>query len=326
VVVDIHTHMLSREWLALLDRHGDPYSVHEIAGGGGHAVHRAGAPFMTLTPGMLDYDARIRSMDAAGVDVSVVSLTCPNVFWGGPDVSLQAAQAINDSLADAADRHAGRIRWLASLPWQYPSLARAELDRACGKGAAGVMVLAHIDGVSLTDQRFAEIWQAIDARGLPVLVHPTAPPGVEQMDMQRYNLVATVGFTFDTTLAVSRMILDGFFDRYRALKVIAGHAGGYLPFLIGRLDMWHESYAPVRETIAERPSTYVDRLYVDSLVYTEGALKLTVEVFGAGHVLYGTDYPHKNGDMGRALANLDVLVPAERSMVRGGNAARMFGL
>ncbi len=188
------------------------------------------------------------------------------------------------------------------------------------------MVLANIEGASLTDPRFSEIWAAIDDRGLPVLLHPTAPPGVERMDMQRYNLIPIVGFMFDTTLAVSRMILDGFFDRYPRVKLICGHAGGCLPFLMGRLDMWHDSYEPVRATIKTRPSTYAHRVYADSLAYTDGALELTVDVFGSERVLYGTDYPHKNGHMAECLARLDALSPGLRNQVRGANAQVLFGL
>ena len=80
------------------------------------------------------------------------------------------------------------------------------------------MVLANIDGKPLTDPAFAPIWSAIDARALPVLVHPTAPPGVDEMDMVRFQLTASLGFTFDTSLAIARMIYDGFFDRIRSCR------------------------------------------------------------------------------------------------------------
>ncbi len=115
------------------------------------------------------------------------------------------------------------------MPWQYEALALAELERAVAAGASGVMVLANIDGKSLTDPAFAAIWRAIDARALPVLVHPTAPPGVADMDMTRFQLTASIGFTFDTSLAVARMIYDGFFDRYPKLKVSPGTEVGRSP-------------------------------------------------------------------------------------------------
>ena len=97
------------------------------------------------------------------------------------------------------------------------------------------------------------IWKEIDKRGLPVLVHPTAPPGTAELDVMRYNLIASVGFMFDTSLAVARMIFDGFFDRYPSLKLIASHGGGALPYIAGRLDICFDNMPACRERISRRP-------------------------------------------------------------------------
>jgi aminocarboxymuconate-semialdehyde decarboxylase len=324
-VVDVHTHMLSEAWLGLLEREGGHYRLRQVPGGQ-RAVTVGGAPFMTLTPGMLDYDMRIRAMDAAGVDIAIVSLTCPNAYFGDEAVSTRAARLVNDDMADAQTRYPGRIRFLASLPWQYPEAALRELERAAARGAVGVMVLANIAGASLTEERFAAVWAEIDRRRLPVLVHPSAPPGVEAMDMSAYNLVASLGFAFDTTLAIGRMVLDGFLDRYPHLSLIAAHGGGALPFLKGRLDQWHKSFPACRERITEPPSAYLGRLYYDAVVYTPDALDMCLETAGAEHVLYGSDYPHNVGDMAGCLARVDGLGAGDRARVRGENAVRLFGL
>ena len=325
-VIDVHTHCLTEAWFDLLKQHGGPrYSVKTVAGGM-RAIHLDGAPFMTPVPAMFDYDLRIRTMDDVGVDVGIVSLTCPNCYWGGPEVSLEAARIMNDDMAAARTAHPDRLRWFASLPWQYPERALPELERSIAAGASGVMVLANIDGHPLTDDAFATIWSAIDAKGLPVLVHPTAPPGVDAMDMVRFQLTASIGFTFDTSLAVSRMIYDGFFDRYRKLRIIAAHGGGALPYLIARMDQCFDNIPACREKIATRPSTYVDRILADAVVFAPEALDLCVKVFGADNVLYGSDYPHTIGDMPGCLARVDGLADAARDKVRGRNALRVFGL
>ena len=101
-----------------------------------------------------------------------------------------------------------RIRYFATLPWQYPKSALTELARACENGAVGVMVLANIQGKKLIDPDLKPIWREIDRRGLPVLIHPATPPGSRDMELGR--LLPTLGFTFDTSLAISRMIFDGF--------------------------------------------------------------------------------------------------------------------
>lgn len=325
MIIDVHTHMLSQDWLDLLVERSGAYTLRD-APGGARAVYRGGTAFMTLTPGMFDYDLRIAEMDKAGVDLAIVSLTCPSVYWGGEEVSVRGARMINDHMAAERRRRPDRIGFLATLPWQYPAAAVAELERACELGAAGVMVLANIDGRSLTDPAFADVWRAIDERALPVLVHPTTPPGVEDMDIERYHLVWSVGFTFDTTLALARMVLDGFLERYPNLKIIGSHAAGTLPFLMGRLDTGHRSFAAAREAIAEIPSTYAGRVYADSIAYSPASLALTVEVLGERNVLFGSDYPHKCGRMDECVDLVATLPAAQADLVRSGNAARIFDL
>ena len=325
-VIDVHTHCLTEAWFQLLQQHGAPrYSVEQVRGGL-RAIHLDGAPFMTPVPGMFDYDLRLKTMNECGVDVCIVSLTCPNCYWGGANVSLRAAKIMNDDMAAARTAYPGRIEWFASLPWQYPELALAELERALAKGAIGVMVLANIDGKPLTDPAYDPIWRAIDAKALPVLVHPTAPPGVAAMDMQRFQLTASIGFTFDTSLAVSRMIYDGFFDRYGKLRIIASHGGGALPYLISRMDQCFDNIPACREKISVRPSEYMQRICADAVVFAPGVLDLCVAAFGADNVLYGSDYPHTIGDMPGCLARVNALPGAVRDKVRGHNAKRVFGI
>jgi aminocarboxymuconate-semialdehyde decarboxylase len=153
-------------------------------------------------------------------------------------------------LADAQRTHGDRIRWFASLPWEYPDRAIAELARSCDEGAVGVMVIANIAGRSLTEPAFAPVWAEIDRRALPVLVHPGEPPGADLMDMGSYDLSWSVGFMFDTTLAFTRMIFDGFLDRYPALKLIAAHGGGTLPYLVGRFEKGDEVELSERHRLA----------------------------------------------------------------------------
>ena len=324
-VIDVHTHMISNEWLALLEKHGAPrYTLKDVQGGT-RVIHLDGAPFMTPLPGMFDYDLRVKNMNKARVDIAVVSLTCPNVFWGNAEVSLKAARIMNDDMAAAQRTYPDRIRWFCSLPWQYPDLALGELERARRAGACGVMVLANIAGRPLTDPAFEAIWGAIDAAGLPVLVHPTAPPGVAEMAMHEFQLIASIGFTFDTSLAITRCIYDGFLDRFPSLKLIAAHGGGALPYLIGRLDICWDKIPAASAKTSERPSNYARRVFADSVVFRQDALEMAIGVFGTDNVLYGSDYPHNIGDMTGCLSRVDALPGDVREKVRGANAMRIFG-
>jgi aminocarboxymuconate-semialdehyde decarboxylase len=321
MIVDVHTHMLTEDYLDLLRREGGPDYTFRTLPGGGEVIDKCGVPFFTLLPPMWDFDQRIRDMDAAGVDVSVISLTSPNAIFPDADLGRRAARLMNDAFAEARTAHPDRLRWFASLPWTDPTAAVEELLRAVALGASGVIAVATVDGTPLTDRAFAPIWAAIDAAGLPVFLHPSVPPGGEALGLGDYNLSPPVGFVFDTTLAISRMLYDGFFDRYPNLHMILAHGGGTLPFLIGRLDICHERIPACAAGTNNRPSHFLDRIYLDSVVYTKGALDLCIETVGADRILFGSDYPHNIGDM---KGRLDLLRASAAALV--GAAASLFGL
>ncbi len=326
-VIDVHTHMLSRDYLALLYDKGAPQYAAGKSRAGEDIIRMWGAPFMTLLPEMWDYDKRIADMDAAGVDVAIVSLTCPNAYFGDAETSIEAARIVNDSMAAEQTARPDRIRWLASLPWQHEALALAELERATSNGAVGVMVIANIDGENLTSERFRNVWAAIDSLDLPVLVHPGTPQGVRDMALDEYGLVPPVGFVFDTTLAFTRMIFDGFLDRFPNLKLIAAHGGGALPYLAGRLDRCHERIPACAEATSTRPSEYLQRIWYDAVVYSPEALRLCIDVAGSDtRVLFGSDYPHNIGDMSGCLGRVDGLPDRSAARIRGANALSLFGL
>ncbi|MFO1245937.1 MAG: amidohydrolase family protein [Ramlibacter sp.] len=324
-VIDVHTHMFTTKWLELLKKTGGTYNI-KTRPDGQDEIFRGDTPVVIPQKGHFDWELRIQAMDAAGIDVSVVSLTCPNVYWGGEDVSVRAAVEANDNVADAQSRYPDRLRWFASLPWEYPQRAVQELERACAKGAVGVMVLANVSGKSLTDPMFAPIWAEIDKRGLPVLVHPTDPPGVDLMDMTKFDLSWSVGFMFDTTLAITRMIFEGFFDQYPNLNIIASHGGGTLPYLVGRFEKGDEVEIPSRRQMKRKPTDYLRHIYYDSITYNLGALQYLISVVGESQVMFGTDWPHQVHDVKGAFANTARLPAPQMNAVRASNAQRLFKL
>jgi aminocarboxymuconate-semialdehyde decarboxylase len=324
-IIDVHTHMFTRRWLELLRAGGAPYRV-GVRPDGREEVFRGVTPVVFPQPGHFDYEERIAAMDAAAIDVSIVSLTCPNVYWGGEEISAEAARDSNASMAAAQARHADRIRWFASLPWEYPRRGLDELRRSCDDGAVGVMVIANIAGRSLTEAAFAPIWAEIDRRALPVLVHPGEPPGADLMDMGSYDLSWLVGFMFDTTLAIERMIFDGFLDRYPNLKLIAAHGGGALPYLVGRMEKGDEVELAARRRMTAHPAEYLRRIWYDCITYDLGALRYLVSVVGADRVLFGTDWPHQVHAVKESLANTAALPADQRDAIRGTNAMGLFEL
>jgi len=322
-VIDVHTHMFTKGWVDSV--RANPTADVKILQGTRHEeIDYRGARIVRLAPEMTDFDMRIKAMDEAGVDVALISLTAPNVYFGDADYSARLARQVNDDFAEAESRYGGRIRWMASLPWQFPEQAVAELKRAQDKGAIGVCTLTNLSGVPLTDPRFRSIWKAIEASGLPVFIHPTTPY-VDGMGLTQYGLANTIGFTSETSLCFARMILDGFLDDFPNIKLIACHGGGAFPYLIGRFDQMWAKTTSVRK-IQTPPSSYLRRIYFDSIVYDQPTLDFLVKVAGPDRVLYGSDYPFLIADMKGILARVDTLPASQRDAIRGGNAKRLFNI
>src|SRR5262249_29683413 len=137
-VIDVHTHNFTHGWMDLLRRHGGQYSL-KMRPDGREEIFRGETPVAIPQRGHFHYGLRIRVMDESGIDLSIVSLTCPNVYWGGEEISCRAARDSNDTMRAAQTAHPDRIRWFTSLPWEYPQRALEELKRTCDNGAIGVM-------------------------------------------------------------------------------------------------------------------------------------------------------------------------------------------
>jgi aminocarboxymuconate-semialdehyde decarboxylase len=322
-VIDVHTHMFSTGWMERVDAADDP--DFQLGPGPARALLYRGLAMGAVVPAMLDFDLRIRAMDEAGVDIALISLTAPNVYWGNRRQSTEAARAINDDFRAAEQRYDGRIRWFASLPWQYADDAIAELRRAKTNGAIGVCMLTNIAGTPLTAPQYRAIWREIAAMDMPVFIHPTLPY-VDGFGLQDHGLGNTIGFTTDTSLTFVRMILDGVMDELPNLKLIACHGGGAFPYLIARFDRMWEIQDPASRRNERPPSTYMRQFWYDSIVYDEKTLAFLIESVGIDRVLYGSDYPFRLGDMAGILARVDALPDDRRDAIRGGNARQLFDL
>ncbi|MDC0189794.1 amidohydrolase [Rhodospirillales bacterium] len=326
-VIDIHTHMFGYAWLDMLNKHGAPNYASASMEDGRDYLMEMGSPACAFEDEAFDYDKRIKMMDNSGIDLAIVSLTSPNVQWGGEKISCETAKLANNEMAAGQTAYPDRIRWFASLPWEYPDAAVLELERALSIGAVGVFATAHINERDLIDPLFLPVWRAIDEKKLPVLLHPTAPYGSKQINFSKERILMPVaGFMFDTTLALSRMLLNGFFERFTSLKIIASHGGGFLPFIHGRIDVFFNEETLVKMPVTMKPSEYLEeRIFYDAIVYDKGALDLLIQVAGPEKVMFGTDQPMPN-DVPKLKDIIESRPANEHEPILSSNAQRMFNL
>lgn len=319
--LDVHTHHYTPEYFAAIRDSGGDYSFAKDPTGRDIITLR-GARFFGVTPAMTDLAARLDAMDRAGIDVAVLSLSTPNVFFLPADRQADLARRMNDAYAQAVAAHPDRIRAFASIPMDDPDAALAELHRSIDElRLNGVVLLSNIGGRPLTDPAYRPFLAEADRMGLCILLHPMIPAAGQEA-LREFVLGPIVAFPFDTTLAVARMCYAGVFRDFPRIRWIVAHAGGAVPWLMERLDNGWRDFAENRAHIDELPSVYLKRLYYDTVTFSPHTLTMLRDLVGADHMVMGSDFPHLLGAIDRAVPSITSLaIPeAEKDRILGGTA------
>lgn len=322
--IDLHTHFYPPEYLSALELLDNPLEVTRDQSGN-KIVKDRGARILTITPEMSDPTSRLREMDEAGVDIQVLSLSTPNVYPFSDDDSIDLASRCNDYLADLAATYPDRFKCLASVPLNAVDAAVRELERAIVElGMNGLIIGSNINGKPLNAPEFQPFFEEVDRLALAVLIHPMTPAGVETM--YEYGLAPLVGFVFDTTMAVTRMVYDGMMETYKNIKFVVAHLGGAIPYLLERINNGYRAYPECREKIKDLPTNYLKELYYDTVSFHEPALMCAYHTVGAEHMVMGSDYPHVIGSMAEAVSSIEGLPvsEAQKQLILGQNALRIL--
>jgi aminocarboxymuconate-semialdehyde decarboxylase len=306
---DLHTHYYPEAFFRLIEEVGGAFSFGTDPTGRTIIRYR-GSRFFGITPPMTDPARRLEDMDRVGIDVEVLSLSTPNVYFAPPARQAEVARLVNDAYADLAARHPTRFKGFASIPMDDPDAALRELERTQDElRMNGVIVLSNINGRALTDPRYRPFFVECDRRRVCVFIHPMIPASAEPF--AEYVLGPIIGFPFDTTLAVARLCYAGVFRELPNIRWILGHLGGAVPYLMERMDNGWRDFAECRVNIDELPSVYLKRLYYDTVSFSTAALSLTRDLVGADHMVMGSDYPHLLGSIERAVSSIESLdIPA----------------
>ena len=268
---------------------------------------------------------KLRAMDAAGIDISALSVNMPGPENLAPELAVPAARAGNDALAEAVAQHPDRFVGLACLPWQRTEDALAELERALGTlGHRGVMLYSHIVGVEVDDVALDPLYQRIAELGVPVVLHPSVPPWGEAI--KHHSMIPMAGLMVHQSFATLQLILGGVLERHPQLKVVQSHCGGVLPYLWGRVEHQTETLRRGRAQISQPVGSYYKRVYLDVVSPWPPALKLAYEFAGSDRLLFASDHPWVEIDvLSRLVEDMDI--PAEdKDAIFGRNACALFGI
>ena len=278
-------------------------------------------------PKLTDLAVRLADMDAMGVDIQAISPS-PNqyYYWAERDLAAEIVRGVNTHIAETCASTPERFRGLGTVALQHPDLAADQAEHAVRElGLKGIEVSTLVDGVDVGDPRFDPFWARMESLNAVVFMHPIGTSIGSRLD--RFYLANVIGQPAETTMALSQMIFGGVFDRYPGLKLCAAHGGGYLPHYIARSDHGYAA-RPEARTCARAPSSYLRRIWYDTIVYDPETLRRLIEIVGASQVVVGTDYPFDMGDYDpHALVDaLTGLSEDERKAILGGNAAGLLGL
>jgi aminocarboxymuconate-semialdehyde decarboxylase len=296
--IDIHTHILPKEWPSLKERYGYGGFIHLDHHGPGCArmLRDDGTFFREIQANCWDGPTRLKECDAHGVQVQVLS-TVPVMFsyWAKPQDGLDLSKLLNDHLASVVAQDPRRFVGLGTLPMQAPDLAVKELERCIKLGFAGVQIGSNVNGKDLDDASLCPVFQAAAEFGAAVFVHPWDMLGKDRMT--KYWTPWLVGMPAETCLAVTSMIFGGVLERLPTLRVAFAHGGGSFPATVGRIS--HGFHARPDLCAADNavdPMEYLKRIYVDSLVHHPGMLRYMLELMGAERIALGSDYPFPLGE------------------------------
>jgi aminocarboxymuconate-semialdehyde decarboxylase len=348
--IDLHTHILPRDWPDLDAKYGysgfvrldhyQPCCARMMIGD---------RVFREITNNVWEPKRRIEECDRAGVSMQVLS-TVPVMFsyWAKPADSLDLSRRLNDHIADVVRHHPKRFAGLATIPMQDPDLAATELERCIRElGLRGAQIGTHVDAnphsgridtLNLDNASLQPVWSAAEQLDAAIFVHPWDMFGRERMP--KYWLPWLVGMPAETSLAICSMIFGGVFERFPNLRVAFAHGGGAFPFTVGRIE--HAFYMRpdlVATDNNTNPRKYLAhgnkkgvvvpaRFYVDSLVHDVDALRMLLKLFSAQRVAFGSDYPFSLGEAhpGKLIESMKELSAKDRTRLLSGTAREFLGL
>jgi aminocarboxymuconate-semialdehyde decarboxylase len=293
---------------------------------GPEALAVSGPMLRDRIPKLTDVKARLAAMDAAGIDIQLVSPSPSHYhYWADEDLARTVWEEANVGTAEHISQAPQRLHGLGLIPLQHPNHAVEALDHALSLGLRGVEISSHAPGRELSDPAYEPFWKRAEETRAILFLHPFGCTLDERLD--RWYLSNTVGQPAENAVALSHLIFSGVLDNHPGLRVVAAHGGGYLPTHIGRSDHAWRARTDARGC-AHPPSSYLKQLYFDSLVHDPHVLRELIRVAGPDRVLLGSDFPFDMGtdDPLGALRAVKDLPDPHFHAVRGGNAAALLRL
>ena len=325
--IDIHSHVLTEETMAMLRKEAPKVAPQLKPIDAGFAVLEVGGtPYRPFPRGGWEIEARLADMDAAEVDMQVLSAT-PQTYLYDQESALAAACAAvqNDQIAKLVAAQPDRFLGIATLPMQAPQRAADELSRAVRTlGLRGTMIGSNVQGRNLDDPALEPLWAAAAELDAFVLIHPVNVAGIDRL--RSYYLNNLIGNPLDTTIAAACLVFSGVLERYPTLKICLAHGGGFVPYQAGRWAHGWKVRPEPKVNLKQSPKPWIDRFYYDTILHAKNQLEFLVGEVGPSRVLLGSDYPYDMGT-GECVRQVKALSISEsdKATVLGTQAWSLLG-
>jgi aminocarboxymuconate-semialdehyde decarboxylase len=291
--IDGHRHMLFPEAITMAGKL-DPVKSSSIYPSGVHEkseeINRKKGEVWNRK--MSDFDENIADLKSADMNMGILQPTQTMFFyWTEPSAAGELSRMVNEYTAEAVRQHPEHFLGLATIPLQDVDLAVKELAYAVQElGLRGVVTGSNINGHGFDEEQFQPFFEKVEELDVPIFVHPSNPAGTQRVS--DYYLVNFLALPLETTVMAAQLVFGGVLDRFPKLKICLSHAGGILPFLLGRLEHGQSERPEAQERCKHVFSHYLKNFYVDTITFRADTLHFVLEIMPEGHVFMGTDYPY----------------------------------
>ena len=327
--IDIHTHILPGNLNKLTETFSDPRFLQLDKLDEQNAILKKDQQsFRKVGCNCWHAPERIKDCNKTDVDMQVLS-TIPVLFsyWADDAECLKLSQFLNDHISHIVRENPEYFLGLGTIPMQNTDLAIEEMDRCVNElKFPGIEIGSNVNGKNLSEEAFHPIFKHAEKIGCSIFVHPWEMMG--QSDMKKYWLPWLVGMPAETSRAICSIIFGGILDKYPALKIAFAHGGGAFPFTIGRIEHGFNVRPDLCAIDNERlPSSYLENIYVDSLVHDEKAMSFLIDTLGENQIALGSDYPFPLGEHhpGKLIEGMD-LPDSTKQRLLAGTALEWLGL
>lgn len=292
-IFDCQLHWWPREYFDLLSKRASLPRLR--ADGDDYIMQYSNGSEVRYLSRYVDIDLQFHEIEATGEDIVMINSIGGDAFHFGTMSSGEAklcTTLINKKRSEAGHAHPGRFVGIAVIPWEHPELACDILeDAVIGHGLKGVTLPSNFNGEPVDASRFRIIFKKIHELDVPILIHPCRSLAADKLPEYGGAIEFALGYLADSSTAAIRLVFSGLMEEFPNLKILHHHAGGVIPYIIGRIDAEVDDPWSDLPKLPHLPSVYFKRMYVDTVTLDPRTIRQAVEFYGIDHVVFGSDYP-----------------------------------